>query len=339
MRFATAGIALMLLSLAACQTDERTPLPSPQATAAPGEIDRVTPLPSPLPAVAAQVNGQPVPTRNVRLAAEQAIARGAVEAKDRVFAYRQATQNLIDRELMFQEATRRQLTVDAQALQKAADQARVGHKDDSAWRQFLASQGLDEPTFRAELRVQHMVQALMMEIARAVPSQTQESEERAFYDENPHVFETGERFKASHILLRVEKDASPQRKAEVRVMAQGVLDRVQKGESFAALARQYSQDGDSAPKGGELPLFSKWEMAQSIGAAVERLKPGEVSPLVETPFGYQIFKLYERLPSQTTPFEQAREQARQQVLARRRQDALQALLQKLKSQAKIETYL
>jgi parvulin-like peptidyl-prolyl isomerase len=339
MRLATAGIALTLLSLAACQTDERTPLPGPTPTAAPGEIDGVTPLPSPLPGVAAQVNGQPVPTRNVRLAAEQAIARGAVKATERAFAYRQATQNLIERELMFQEATRRQLTVDAEALQKAADQARVGHKDDSAWRQFLAQQGMDEQAFRAELRVQHMVQALMMEIARQVPSQTQESEERAFYDENPHVFESGERFRASHILLRVEKDASAERKAAVRLLAQGVLDRVQKGESFAALARQYSQDGDSAPKGGELPLFSKWEMAPSISGALESMKPGAVSPLLETPFGFQIFKLYERLPSQKTPFEQAREQARQQVLARRRQEALQAVLQKLKSQAKIETYL
>jgi parvulin-like peptidyl-prolyl isomerase len=314
-------------------------LPSPAPSASPEEIDRVTPLPSPLPAVAAQVNGQPVPTRNVRLAAEQAIARGAVEANDRVFAYRQATRNLIDRELMFQEATRRQLTVDAQALQKATDQARVGYKDDGAWKQFLAQQGMDEQAFLAELRVQHLVQALMMEIAREVPSQTQESEERAFYDANPQAFETGERFRASHILLRVEKGAPPERKAAVRALAEGVLERVRKGESFAALAKQYSQDADTASKGGELPVFSKWEMVPAISGALEGLKPGEVSPLVETPFGFQILRLYERLPSLKTPFEQAREQARQQVLAQRRQDALEALRHKLKSQAKIEIYL
>ena len=179
----------------------------------------------------------------------------------------------------------------------------------------------------------------MMEIARAVPSQTQESEERAFYDENPHVFETGERFRASHILLRVEKDASPERKAAVRVLAEGVFERVQKGESFAVLARQYSQDGDSAPKGGQLPVFSKREMVPAIQQAVEGLQPGQVSDLLETPFGFQIFELHERLPSQKTPFEKAREQAKQQLLAQRRKDALQALVRTLRERAKIETYL
>jgi len=322
----------------ACQADERTPLPG-QSSAAPAEVDRVKPLPSPLPAVAARVNGEPIPTRNVRIAAEQAIARGVVEPQERAFAYRSATRNLVDRELLLQEATRRGLSADPKALEQAADQARVGYKDDTAWQQFLAQQGMDEQAFRTELRVQHLVQALMLQVAREIPSTTQEAEERAFYDANPSVFETGERFRASHILLRVERDATPARKAEVRALAEGVLARVRKGESFAALARKYSQDADSAPKGGELPVFVKWQMVPAISQPIEGLKPGGVSDLLETPFGFQIFKLHERLPSQKTPFEQAREQARQQVLAQRRQKALQALVAALRERAKIETYL
>jgi parvulin-like peptidyl-prolyl isomerase len=337
MRLAAPVTALALALLAACQTDDRTPVPGTAASTPPA-IDANTPLPSPLPAVAANVNGQPIPTRNVRISAEQAIARGALGADQRVLAYRQATQNLIDRELLLQEATRRGLGVDAQALQQAADQARVGYKDDGAWRQFLATQGMDEQTFRAELRAQHLVQALMIQVAQEVPS-PQESEERAYYDANPAVFESGERFRASHILLRVEPDARPQRKAEVRTLAEGVLARAQKGESFVDLARTYSQDADTAKKGGELPPFAKWEMVPAISEALSGLTAGQLSPLLETPFGYQIFKLHERLPSLKLPFEQAREQARQQVLAQRRQQALQALVRTLRSGARIESYL
>src|SRR5262245_33425360 len=248
MRLASSGAALALALLAACQADDRTPVPG-SAASEPPAIDGTKPLPSPLPAVAANVNGQPIPTRNVRIAAEQAIARGVVDKDQRVLAYRQATQNLIDRELLLQEATRRGLGVDPQALQQAADQARVGYKDDASWRQFLATQGMDDQSFRAELRSQHLVQALMIQIAQEVPS-PQESEERAYYDANPAVFESGERFRASHILLRVEKDAKAARKAEVRALAEGVLARVQKGESFETLARKYSQDADTAKKGG-----------------------------------------------------------------------------------------
>lgn len=338
MQLGAPATALALLALVACQADDRTPLPG-QSSAAPAEIDRVTPLPSPLPAVAARVNGEPIPTRNVRIAAEQAIVRGVVEPQERAFAYRTAMRNLVDRELLLQEATRRGLTADPKALEQAADQARVGYKDDTAWQQFLAQQGMDEQAFRTELRVQHLVQALMLQVAREIPSQTQEAEERAFFDSNPSVFETGERFRASHILLRFERDANPARKAQVRALAEGVLARVLKGESFAALARKYSQDADSAPKGGELPVFVKWQMVPAISQPIEGLKPGQVSDLLETPFGFQIFKLHERLPSQKTPFEQAREQARQQVLAQRRQKALQTLVAALRERAKIETYL
>lgn len=330
---------LLGLATAACRTDDRTPLPEPTGDEKTAEIDRVTPLPSPLPAVAALVNGQPIPTRNVRIAAEQAIARGVLGPQERAFAYRQATHNLVERELLLQEATRRGLSADPKALEQAADQARVGYKDDAAWRQFLAQQGMDEQAFRTELRVQHLVQALMLQVARETPSQTEEAEERAFYDANPSVFESGERFRASHILLRVEKDAAPARKAAVRALAEGVLARLHKGEDFAALARKYSQDADSAQKGGELPLFAKWEMVPAITRAIEALGPGQVSELLETPFGFQIFKVHERLPSQKLPFEQSREQARQQILAKRRQQALQALVRALRERAKIETYL
>jgi parvulin-like peptidyl-prolyl isomerase len=338
MRLGIPGTLLALALLSACQTDDRTPLPGSAASATPPAIDGAKPLPSPLPAVAASVNAQPILTRNVRIVAEQAIARGAMGEDQRILAYRQATQNLIDRELLLQEATRRGLSADSEALQKAADQARVGYKDDGAWRQFLATQGMDDQTFRAELRAQHLVQALMIQVAQEIPAPL-ESEERAYYDANPAVFETGERFRASHILLRLEKDAKAARKAEVRALAEGVLVRVQQGESFVDLARKYSQDGDTAKKGGELPIFSKWEMVPAISEAVGALRPGQVSALLETPFGYQIFKLHERLPSLKTPFEEAREQAKQQVLAQRRQQALQALVRTLRDGAKIESYL
>jgi peptidyl-prolyl cis-trans isomerase C len=339
MRLATRAAALVLLTLSACRTDDRTPVPGQAGASASPEIDRTKPLPSPLPAVAARVNGQEIPTRNLRISAEQAIARGVVDAKDRPYAFRQATQNLVDRELLLQEATRRRLNADAKALEQAADQARVGYKDDTAWQQFLAQQGMDEQEFRTELRVKLLVEALMLQVAQQISNATDETEERAFYDANPSLFETGTRYRAGHILLRVEKDATDARKAQVRTLAEGVLARVRKGESFAPLARQYSQDADSAPNGGELPVFVQWQMVPAISQAIEQLKPGEVSGVLETPFGFQIFKLYERPPSQKTPFEQAREQAKQQILAQRRQQALQALVRSLRERAKIETYL
>lgn len=336
---------LLLMAFAGCRSDERTPLPDARSvSAAPAPeasppIDRTTPLPSPLPAVAARVNGQSVLTRNVRISAEQALARGVVTPEERAFAYRQAAQNLVDRELLFQEATRRGLAPDAKALEEAANQARVGYKDDEAWRAFLAQQGMDEQAFRTELRVQHTVQALMLEVARGVPDQIPEADQRAFYGANPQLFESGERFRASHILLRVPQGATLARKAQVRALAEGVLEKIRKGEDFASVARSYSQDADSAKAGGLLPPFSRAQMVPALAEAAAALQPEQVSGLVETPFGFQILKLHERLPSQKTSFEQARPQLKQHLLAEKRQQALQALVRSLRAQAQVETFL
>lgn len=325
--------------LAGCSDrDGRTPLPGSSPTPA-ASAPSEPPLPSPLPAVAAKVNDQTILTRNVRISAERMLGRGEIPGNELPVAYRKATQNLVDRELFFQEADRRHLTVDAKQLAAAENQIRVGYKDDAEWRTFLAQQGMDEPAFRAELRIQHTVQALMRAVAQTVPGPVPEAEARAYYDGNPQAFETGPRFHASHILILVPKDAAPAKKDEARKLAHDVLARVRKGEDFAKLAGEYSQDTESAKQGGRLPIFAKAQMVPAFGAAVEALTPKQVSEIVETPFGFHIVQLHERLPSQKATFEVAREKLAQHLLEQKRQQALQELLRTLRAQAKIETFL
>jgi peptidyl-prolyl cis-trans isomerase C len=334
---AYAPVALCLL--AGCAADDgRTPLPGTTPTPA-ASASGEPPLPSPLPAVAAKVNDQTILTRNVRISAERMLGRGEIPGNDVPVAYRKATQNLIDRELLFQEADRRRLTVDAKQLAAAENQIRVGYKDDAEWRAFLAQQGMDEPAFRAELRIQHTVQALMRAVAETVPGPVSEAEARAYYDTNPQAFESGPRFHASHILIRLPKDASPTRKEELRQAAEGVLARIRKGEDFATLARETSQDTESGKQGGRLPIFAKAQMVPAFGAAVEALKPKQVSEVVETPFGFHIIQLHERLPSQKATFELVREKLAQHLLDEKRQQTFQELVRTLRAQAKIETFL
>jgi peptidyl-prolyl cis-trans isomerase D len=96
---------------------------------------------------------------------------------------------------------------------------------------------------------------------------------------------------ASHILFKVE---DPAKDAEVRTKAEQVLKQVQAGGDFAELARKYSEDTGSAQQGGNLGPFTRGRMVREFENAAFSLKPGEVSGLVRTQFGYHIIKVLSR---------------------------------------------
>jgi peptidyl-prolyl cis-trans isomerase D len=96
---------------------------------------------------------------------------------------------------------------------------------------------------------------------------------------------------ARHILIKVEDNASPEAKAEAKKHAEQLLARAKKGEDFASLARQFSEDTGSAKKGGDLGWNPKGRMVKPFDDAQFALKPGEISDLVQSTFGYHIIKV------------------------------------------------
>jgi hypothetical protein len=79
-----------------------------------------------------------------------------------------------------------------------------------------------------------------------------------------------------------------------RVLAVDLALRAQSGEDFAALAREYSQDSGSAQRGGDLGYFRRGVMVPSFEEAAFHLQPGQISAIVESPFGYHIIKVEDR---------------------------------------------
>ncbi len=101
-----------------------------------------------------------------------------------------------------------------------------------------------------------------------------------------------ERYELSEIVI--EPVISEAERDRVRTELAGLRERVIKGEKFSMLATLYSQDPGSAKKGGELGFFSRGDMVSEFESAAFALKPGEVSPIIETQFGFHIIQLIER---------------------------------------------
>ncbi len=128
----------------------------------------------------------------------------------------------------------------------------------------------------------------------------------------------GGRVRARHILLQFPPGATRSQMDSVRAMAESLRARLMAGEDFAALAREYSQDSGSGPSGGDLGTFGRGEIVPAFEDVVFSLGIGDISEVVETPFGLHLIRVDERT---IPPLEDMREQFRRQVQDRRVQVA------------------
>jgi parvulin-like peptidyl-prolyl isomerase len=346
-RFNLVGLCTLIIAATSCKDGKTAPsavVAAAKEPGAPPDIDGETPLPDPLPKVAATVNGQPVPIHSVKILAEQALRSGSVPADRRAFAYRKSLNQFIVRELLFQEAIAEGLSADEKKLDETEVAQRSQFKDDAAWKKALASQGMDEQTFKTELRLQHTVNALVSKVWATVPPDSiTEEEVKRSYDEHRTDWASHDRVRGSHIFIRVPLDVTPSHKPVFREKAEQILAEIQKGGDFAALARTHSDDPASSSHGGELEPYGRGQLPPELKPledAMRALKPGEVSPnVVETTAGYHVVKLLERLPDEPFALDQVRDQVRQHLLLQKRNDALQAFVNRLRAKAKIETHL
>ncbi|HEY7499623.1 MAG TPA: peptidyl-prolyl cis-trans isomerase [Vicinamibacterales bacterium] len=125
------------------------------------------------------------------------------------------------------------------------------------------------------------------------------------YDSNIAAYSTPEEMQASHILLKTTEGKD---EAAVKQLAEETLAKVKGGADFAALAKKVSEDTGSAVKGGDLGFFPRGRMVKEFADAAWALKPGEISGLVKSEFGYHIIKAGEKKPATTSSMEAVRPQ-------------------------------
>lgn len=140
---------------------------------------------------------------------------------------------------------------------------------------------------------------------------------------------------ARHILLRPSEIQSPQEAQ--RKLAQ-MRERVLLGEDFAALARAHSEDPGSAASGGDLGWVNPGQMVPEFEKAMADLKPGELSPPVQSQFGWHLIQVLERRDRDVTQ-ERLRAAARQQIHSRKANERFEQWIRQLRDEAYVEYFL
>ncbi|MBX9901859.1 MAG: SurA N-terminal domain-containing protein [Burkholderiaceae bacterium] len=136
-----------------------------------------------------------------------------------------------------------------------------------------------------------------------------DDELKTVYEANKKQYSSDEQRRASHILLNLKKDADAAEQKRVKDKAEAILAELKKKpESFAKLAKENSQDPGSAERGGDLDFFGKGAMVKPFEEAVNKLKEGEISGLVQSDFGIHIIQLTGIKPAGIKPFDEVKGQ-------------------------------
>ena len=134
-----------------------------------------------------------------------------------------------------------------------------------------------------------------------------DEELRKFYADNAARYSTPEERRASHVLIKTDKDASAADKAKAKARAQELLAQARKNPAgFAELARKSSDDTGTAAQGGDLDFFGRGAMVKPFESAAFALKPGDLSEVFETDFGFHFLTVTGVRGGQKKPFEEVR---------------------------------
>ncbi len=138
-----------------------------------------------------------------------------------------------------------------------------------------------------------------------------EEELLAFYESEQQSFSMAGHRRASHILFEVPTDSSEVEFENKRVLAEQVLTRLRAGESFAALAKDFSDDIGSAKIGGDLGIITDGMMGTEFEKTLETLNEGDVSDVIQTTYGYQIIKLTSKESDKVQPYDEVKNKVKE----------------------------
>ncbi|HYH83059.1 MAG TPA: peptidylprolyl isomerase [Longimicrobium sp.] len=179
---------------------------------------------------------------------------------------------------------------------------------------------LDLDKLTQEQREGMVLNQLMERAVRVDTAITDAQLAQAWQTEGP-----GQEIRARHILLKPPADATPPQRDSVKRLAESIRQQAAGGADFAELARRYSQD-TSKDQGGDLGYFPRGQMVPQFEAAAFGLQTGQISPVVETAFGWHVIKVEDRrqreLGADKEQFRQFLVQRNQQAAAKRFVDSL-----------------
>jgi peptidyl-prolyl cis-trans isomerase SurA len=281
----------------------------------------------------------------------QNVPAGAQQAAAQSQLLKDLLEKMVDEELEAQAAARANITVSSQEIENAFDNiaASQGVTREALFKEAHAKNGLTEQDYRDEMRRQ-IIEGKMVQLRVKGRVRITEEDVKTMYERVLREERKRRDFHPAWIVLRLLPGSSSQAIAERKAQAEDIVARARKGESFAKLAAEYSDDSTTRDSGGDLGVRAPQGSPQALAgksaviapeleAALLPLEPGDVASPVQVGQAIVVMKLVSRQPSRYTTLKEAKNEMIQRLQAEIMEKAKKKWLEELRHKTHVETRL
>jgi len=258
---------------------------------------------------------------------------------------------MIDDQLIRAKAKELNVTVTPDELNQKLAEHKKRFGSEEEYREFLNRSKSTEEQVKQSLEMQILRDQVMEKMAPAVDAS--DADIAAYYNEHKEQFKEPEQVRARHILAKVETpptqpnqkpDAAANKKfvdeakKKAKTKIEAALKKIKSGAKFEDVAKDFSDDVTKA-NGGDLGYFGHGRMVPAFDEAAFKLKPGQMSGIVETPFGFHLIKVEDHKDARDRSLDEVKDSIKASLIARKRGEARRDALKKIKDEAKVEEFV
>jgi peptidyl-prolyl cis-trans isomerase C len=201
---------------------------------------------------------------------------------------------IVDYYLVLEYGRKNNITISEQELEAAIENTKKDYTEEKVFQEMLLRRYLNYDEWKEGLRRQLLVRKIIAKVYEGVSPITPD-QIKAYFDSREEEFSRPPGVKFSQIVTHNEEEAET------------IRDRLMKGEHFDELARLYST-APEAKDGGEVGWISQDVLDESIDKVIFSLPIGEISPVVQTPYGYHIFQVESKRPEGPMSLQEAQDE-------------------------------
>lgn len=257
-----------------------------------------------------------------------ATVNGVEITKDRLYEElaanggEQALTNLINQELVNQEAAKKNITITDADVDAEIETYKTQFGSEEALNQALEQYGMTMDDLRKQVVMELKLTKLLEPQINVTDDQVKET-----FETYKDSFNTPEQVRASVILVATEEEAKD------------IVKQLKEGADFAELAKSKSLDTTTKDQGGDIDFFARGEREEAVEEAAFKLGKGEISDPVKTSEGYQVIKVTDKKEAHTATLDEKKDEIRKSLISQQVSSMSGAWLEDVRSKAQITNTL